>query len=218
MNSSKLNADEIMFQSGLRINNSMNDAQVLDAVSAFGYTTEKLTEGAKLLAEATVLVETQKKEYGEVDAAQAAFETKRADAHRLYMNMLAICQVAFKKNVQAISTLDLTGRRATTISGWLKQTAGFYRALLANAGWKAVLASYGQTEEKLQAQLAAIEEVAVTSETKKKEMGDAQNATKLRDEKLEELADWVNDYEVIAEIALAGSPQLLEKLGIVVKS
>lgn len=218
MNSSKLNADEILFQSGLRINNSLTDAQILNAVTPYGYNEARLTEGSGLLAEATTLVETQKKEYGDVDAAQDVFDRKRKEAHGQYIDILSICKIAFKKDVQAISTLDLTGSRASTISGWLKQTRSFYRALLANEDWKAALAVYGQTEEVLQAQLSVIEEVAVASETKKKEMGDAQNATKQRDDKLEELAEWINDYEVIAKIALAKTPQLLEKLGIVVSS
>ncbi|QIA07852.1 hypothetical protein [Draconibacterium halophilum] len=217
MNTSELTIEEIIYESGLRINNSLSDRKVLNAVSPLGYTETKLTEGAGLLSEATTLVETQKREYGEVDAAQNAYETQRAEAHSKYMDLLAICKIAFKKDVKAISTLDLTGRRASTLSGWLKQTIGFYRAILANDEWKAALATYGQTEEKISAELAEIEAVASASENKKKEMGDAQNATQERDEKLEELAEWVNDYEVIARIALADKPQLLEKLGIVVK-
>lgn len=218
MNASKMNADEILFQSGLRINNSQSDPKVLNAVSPMGYTETKLNTGATLLTDATTLVETQKREYGEVDAAQVTYETERKDAHSNYMDMLAIGKIALKKDVKAISTLDLTGRRASTLSGWLKQTQGFYRAILLNDQWKAALAVYGQTEEKLMAQLAAVDGVATASEIKKKEMGDAQNATQERDEKLEELVDWVSDYEVIARIALAEKPQLLEKLGIVVKS
>lgn len=217
MNASKMNAEEIIYESGLRINNSLSDWKVLNAVSPFGYTEEKLTGGANLLADATTLVETQKREYGEVDAAQAAYETQRAEAHSKYMDVLAISKIALKKDVKAISTLDLSGRRATTLSGWLKQVTGFYRALLANETWKTAVAAFGQTAEKLSAQLAEVEAVATASENKKKEMGDAQNATQQRDEKLEELAEWVNDYEVIARIALAEKPQLLEKLGIVVK-
>jgi hypothetical protein len=217
MNASKMNVDEILFQTGVLINNSLSDPKILNAVSPFGYTETKLNEAATLLADATTLVETQKREYGEVDAAQTAYETQRAAAHSNYMDTLAICKIAFKKDVKAIATLDLSGRRASTLSGWLKQTQGFYRAILANDEWKRALAGFGQSEEKLSAQLAAIDGVATASETKKKEMGDAQNATQERDEKLEELVDWVGDYEVIARIALADNPQLLEKLGIVVK-
>ncbi|WP_346860050.1 hypothetical protein [uncultured Draconibacterium sp.] len=217
MNTSDLTIEEILFQSGLRINNSLSDPKILNAVSPLGYTETKLNEGASLLADATTLVETQKREYGEVDAAQTTYETDRKQAHSNYMNMLALCKVAFKKDVKAISVLDLTGRRATTISGWLKQTSGFYRALLDNEEWKSVLAGFGQTEDTLNAQLAAIEAVAAASEMVKKEKGDAQNATQERDVKIEGLLDWVSDYEVIARIALTDKPQLLEKLGIVVK-
>ncbi len=214
---SDMTIEEILFQSGLRINNSLGDQKILNAVTPLGYGPEKLTEGQSLLNEATVLVETQKREYGEVDAAQQVFDDQRKNAHKVYMAVLAISKIAFKGDVQAISTLDLTGRRASTFSGWLNQTRSFYRAILANEAWKTELAKYGQTEAMLTGELAMIDAVATASENKKKEMGDAQNATQERDEKLEELAEWVTDYEVIARIALADKPQLLEKLGIVVK-
>jgi len=217
MNASQMNVDEILFQSGLRINNSLSDPLILNAVSLMGYNQEKLLEGQNLLDEATTLVETQKREYGEVDAAQQVFDNQRTNAHKVYMAVLAISKIAFKGDVQAISTLDLTGRRASTFSGWLNQTRSFYRAILANEAWKTELAKYGQTEAMLTGELAMIDAVATASENKKKEMGDAQNATQERDEKIEELAEWVTDYEVIARIALADKPQLLEKLGIVVK-
>lgn len=217
MNTSKMTNEQILYEAELRINNSLGDSKVLKAVSAMGYTEVELNKGAGLLFDATTLFETQKKEYGEMDAAQATFETERTVANKTYMNMVRIARVAFKNNVQAVSTLELNGRRARTISGWLKQTLGFYRAILANEEWKAAMAFYGQTEELLSSRLAAIENVAKASEVVKKEKGDAQNATQQRDQKLEELVEWVSDYEVIARIALADKPQLLEKLGIVVK-
>ncbi|HKI89690.1 MAG TPA: hypothetical protein VKA38_11735 [Draconibacterium sp.] len=218
MNISKMTIEEILYEAGLRINNSLNDSKILDAVTPMGYPEVKLNEGAALLDEATTLVESQKKEYGEVDEAQNSFEEERKAAHKSYMDLIRISRVAFKNDVKAMSTLELNGRRARTISGWLKQTLGFYRAILASEEWKTALAVYGQTEEILTAQLTAIEQVAKASEAVKKEVGDAQNATQERDMKLEELADWVSDYEIIARIALADKPQLLEKLGIVVKS
>jgi len=51
-----------------------------------------------------------------------------------------------------------------------------------------------------------------------RETGEAQNARDMRDTKLEELDDWCSKYQAVVELALADSPQLLEKLGIVVKS
>jgi hypothetical protein len=48
--------------------------------------------------------------------------------------------------------------------------------------------------------------------------GQAQEATRLRNEKLDELNDYTTELKAIAELALEGQPQLLEKLGIVVRS
>lgn len=218
MNYSKMSYEEILFQTGLFINNSLSDTKVKNAVAPMGYPEEKLNEGEALHSEATTLYETQKKEYGEVDAAQAQYETMRKNVHSNYMDSLNIARIAFKTDVSAITTLELSGRRASTISGWLKQTQGFYRSILLNERWKTKMAVYGQTEDKLNEELTAVAEVAKAVEAVKKEQGDAQNATYERDIKFEELIEWMSDYEVIARIALADKPQLLEKLGIVVKS
>ncbi len=215
---SRFNFGEILFKAGIMINNSLGDEQVKNAVAGFGYPEEKLNEGATLLSESASLVEVQKKEGAEVSAAQKELENVRKQGHTVYMDMLGIARIVFKRDVQATATLELNGRRATTISGWLKQVLGFYHALLANESWKTGMAVYGQTEEKLTAAMELAENVSAKAELVKKEMGDAQNATQERDLKFEELIDWLTDYEAIARIALADSPQLLEKLGIVVKS
>ena len=209
--------EEYLYQAGLRINNSLSDTKVKEAVVVYGYTEEKLNEGATLLKSAEDMYEQQKKEYGDVDAAQNELAVTKKDAHSVYMVNLKIAKIAFKNDLQAQSTLDLNTRRASTFSGWLKQTLGFYHALLSNEGWKNVMGTFGITVEKLEEGLALVEEVNAKAEQVKKEKGDAENATQLRDEKFEELHDWISDYEEIAKIALADKPQLLEKLGIVVK-
>jgi hypothetical protein len=218
MNLGRLSKDAVLFQAGLRINNSLADDMVKIAVAPFGFTEEKLNQGKALLTEAETLYESQQKEYGDVDGAQNQLVELREQAHKVYMSMLVIARIALKNNVQATTTLELGGERASTISGWLKQTRNFYRALLANSDWKEAMMAYGQAEEDLNHALQAVDAVNLAAEQVKKEMGDAQNATGKRDMKFEELIEWVRDYEKVARIALANQPQLLEKLGIVVKS
>ncbi|WP_289054393.1 hypothetical protein [Carboxylicivirga marina] len=83
--------------------------------------------------------------------------------------------------------------------------------------WLSAYAQFGITQEMLEAGQAEILAVEAQDETIMREKGDAQNATMERDDSFEKLAEWVQDYETIARIALIDKPQLLEKLGIVVK-
>jgi hypothetical protein len=191
---------------------------IKNAVALFGYNGAKLNEGKAILSEAGTLYEAQQREFGEVSGAQDQFRKLREQSNEAYISMLVIARVAFKNSVQAATTLELNGERASNFGGWLKQTRNFYRALLANAEWRAVMNSYGQTGEKITGALQTVDAVNLSAEQVKKAMGDARNATYLRDLKFEELLEWLKDYDNITRIALAGSPQLLEKLGIVVKS
>tara|TARA_R110002050_G_scaffold89774_1_gene188980 strand:- start:37267 stop:37446 length:180 start_codon:yes stop_codon:yes gene_type:complete len=49
---------------------------------------------------------------------------------------------------------------------------------------------------------------------RKKESGEAQQATDDRERAMDEIDEWMSLYYTIAKIALANKPQLLEKLGV----
>lgn len=50
------------------------------------------------------------------------------------------------------------------------------------------------------------------------EKGEAQEATRARNEKLEALDDYCTELKAIARMALEEQPQLMEKLGVLVRS
>lgn len=85
MNFYNLTKEEYLYQAGLRINNSLSDNKVKNVVAGFGYTEEKLNEGVALLKAAEEVYERQKKEYGDVDAAQNDFADAKKEAHTGYM-------------------------------------------------------------------------------------------------------------------------------------
>ena len=74
------------------------------------------------------------------------------------------------------------------------------------------------TAEKLKAQQRDIATLKTLKLNQKKEMGEAQVATKVRDKKIAELDKWAKKYKKVATIVFEDQPQVLEKLGILVRS
>ncbi len=200
------------------INNTLANPQILTAVTAYGYTEAILEAAQALHAEVVELNERQHQEYGEQYAATAAVQAAWDEAAAAYSNAVKIARIAFRGNTTAHAALGLNGRRKESLSGWLEQSRLFYNNLLRNPAFITVMAPYTYTQTKLQTEAALVENVATLSELQDKERGEAQEATKTRDAKLDELDQWLADYKAIAEVALSGSPQQLEQLGWVVPS
>lgn len=218
MNKNELTVAEFIFQCKLRINNSIEDAAIAESVELFGYNATRMAEGKTLLDASEDLCEIFEKEHGEVDAAFTQRNEEKDKAVVLYKKHVAISRIALKNNTGAIKTLQLQGSMPRTLSGRISRIKSFYNNLMANAEWLQGMAGFNISVEELQSGLQLIKNVEQFAHVIMKEKGDAQNATQQRDAKLDELSEWVNDYESIARLALADQPQLLEKLGIVVKS
>ena len=77
---------------------------------------------------------------------------------------------------------------------------------------------YGYSKEKLEQESALVSQVVAKHLEQKKEIGEAQEATEVRDKTLDKLAQWISDFRAVAKVALEENPQQLEKLGILARS
>lgn len=214
----KRSIEDRLLEAQVAINNSLGNPVILDAVTLFGYDEARLQAASTLYDEAMALVAAQKLEYGEQFEATATLQTAWDTADLAYKKALKIARIAFKGNEKARNALRLSGIRKKSLSGWLEETAVFYTNLLATPDFIAAMTPYSYNQAKLEAQSALVDAVATAKAAQDKERGEAQEATKVRDAKLDELDRWLADYKAIAQVALDESPQQLEQLGWVVAS
>ncbi|TAJ11590.1 hypothetical protein DMA11_16165 [Marinilabiliaceae bacterium JC017] len=199
------------------IGNSWSDSAVKAAVAVFSYPEERISEGIQILADAETLTNKYNVEQAEQYEATHELNTKRTACHQCYMGYLKIARTVFSSPL-ATNSLQLNGTRKQALGEWLKQVKAFYENLLANADLMAEGIQYGLTQERMERGLNQTLEVEQLYLAQIKEIGEAQDAREKRDAKLDELQEWTSRYQAVAEVALADSPQLLEKLGILVRS
>lgn len=214
----KRSIDERLLEAQVAIDNSLSNPVILDAVTLFGYGDARLKAARDLYDETMALVAAQKLEYGEQFEATATVQKAWDTADLAYKKTLKISRVVFKDNAKAQAALNLSGSRKLSLSGWIKQATTFYMNLLGAPDLIAAMTPYSYNQAKLEAEAALVQAVVTASAAQDKERGEAQEATQLRDAKLDELDQWLADYKKIAEVALSDSPQQMEQLGWVVAS
>jgi hypothetical protein len=209
----KLTIAERLLAAQVAIENALGDADIRAALSAFGYDEARLRAGKALYEEAVALANRQKAEYGDQYGGTDAVKSAWAEADRAYRVALQVARVAFKGYPKAHAALMLDGERKRSLPGWLEQAAAFYANLLGDADLLARMGNFGYTSAKLEAEHALVQAVAAANLAQEKEKGEAQDATRQRDARLDELDAWMADFKAIAQAAMAENPEWLEKLG-----
>jgi hypothetical protein len=205
--------DQRLLDAQLAIDNSLNNPVILDAVTLFGYDQARLQAARALYDEVQALVAAQKREYGEQYEATAVVQSAWDTADLAYKNALKIARIVFRDSVKAQAALQLGGSRKKSLSGWIGQATTFYTNLLNNPDLLAAMTPYTYDQAKVTAEFALVQAVVNANAAQEKERGEAQEATKVRDAKLDELDQWLSDYKAIASVALTDSPQRLEQIG-----
>ncbi|MBD1867268.1 hypothetical protein H6F95_08140 [Cyanobacteria bacterium FACHB-471] len=215
---SKRSIDILLNSAHVAIANSLTNSQIQAYLKEFGYTPERIQQGKLLYEAALAAHQQQRADYGNQRTATTALQQAWETAKKSYMRYVKVARIAFKDNVGVATRLELEGDRKKTLSGWLAQANQFYTNLLNAPELLTQLREYGITADKLQAGQAEVQAVDAANLSQKTEKGDAQTATQTKEKAIAALQSWMSDFTRIARLALESNRQLLEGLGIVVKS
>ena len=202
----------------LAINNSLADAQIQNLVGAYGYSVEKLNAGKTLYTAAVDAVNRAQAAFGAQQQATAHVKSARKIARDAYQSLAHVARAVMKDNPGQLVTLGLDKPMSNTTAGFLSQALTCFDNALGVSEIQVVLKEYGYTEERLQNERTKITNYDQANQVQEAAKGAAQQAAVLQNAALHELDNWIACYLKIAKVALRQDKQLLEKIGIVVRT
>jgi hypothetical protein len=193
------------------------DPEIFPYLNSMGIDNDHIENGKQLFNNVTELEQNQKKEYQAQDLAYDNYQGAKENCENFYKKTLKIVKMASRADSNLQDRIKIKIARERSIEAWIRQAVEFYNLLLNETSFLENIAKYGLTVEKLTTQK---DDIATLQNIRNEAMsgkGQAQEATSLRDKKIEELDDYCYELKTIVTIALEEHPQLLEKLGIIVK-
>jgi len=198
--------------------NAVNQPEVAATMAEFGYSAEEIEQGTQLLASTSDAYNLNKQEDNETISARAAFDAKKEEIEEMYSLHRKKAKVALRKEPVLLKQLGLTGTLPKAYVKWIETMKALYGGSDLMGQLQSNLSRLKLTPEVLQAGLASITEMENLRTEYLKEVGESQEATKAKDEAFAKVDDWMSEFFSVAKIAMEDKPQLLESLGILVRS
>lgn len=209
---------DVLQRQRILINNSLSDPIISERMAQYGYTAEVIQQGKVILDDAEDLYSQQKKEYGEYHEATTAFNNAREEFHEVYNRDLKFARIALIDKPATLDKIGASGERFYSVSKYIEQAKTFYKSFIDDAELVTAMSKFGYTPEHFQNQYNIVNGFNEMLENSEREQGDAQQATKARNDKMDQLCAWTSIYRKVAFLAFEEDAQYLEKLGIIVRS
>jgi len=202
----------------LALSNAETNPEIAATMALFGYDAVKIAEGKAVLASTHQAYNFNKQEDQESLESRVNFLTLFNQVFAIYKLNRRKAKVVFRKDAVAYSNLLLTGQMPRNYAKRLDLMSLFYERIQANLDIQTQLARLAITPEEIVAALAALVEVQAAHNTYQNEIGESQDATKIKNAAFEAIEDWMNEFYAVSKIAMEDHPQLLESLGVFIRS
>lgn len=215
MNSSEMS---LLDKSSGALTNGTANSTIAALLSEYTYDEVKMAEGTALHADTLAAWKKNKKESDEKSAAYSDYNSKIEALEDRYRLDRKKGKTVFRKEPETLDKLNLSGSVPKAYLKFMETCETFYTKVNADPAILAKLARMKITNETVLEGLADIEAVKAARHAYQNEKGESEEATREKDAAFEKLDEWMDDFYATAKIALMDHPQLLESLGIRVKS
>ena len=208
----------ILERDRMSLDNAENQSEIAENLSEVGYGPDELVQGKDYLNAAWVAYDNCRVESDETNAAYAAFSQQKMGLDSKYTLMRKKAKVVFRKEPLVLEALAVSVEKPRIHVRWIDGIRIFCKYLLQDEEALLKMGRLKVTKEDIVALLAECDRLDELRSVYLKEKGESQHATKVKDDAMLRLDDWMRDFYAVAKIAMEDKPQLLESLGLYVKS
>ena len=198
--------------------NALNHPIITPTLAEFGYDEVKLSEGKQIFFVARNAYDFKITEDDETKEAKYGLDTKLEELFSIYYPHRKKAKVIFKNDPVILHLLGINGCIPTDYLSRMEIIKKFYTEILNDETLQQRFAAIKITLEDLTKANNVAAEVVSNRFEYVREKGESQDATKNKLAALKIIDDWMDDFYEIAEIAFEDNPQLLEVLGVYVRS
>lgn len=209
---------KVLERTRVALTNAETHEEIKPALADYGMDDAKVTEGKALYASTLSIWELNKQEKGETKIASESYKDLYDAFESLFKRHRNQTQIFFKKKPEILIALGVQGSFPTKYNELFDKAKQFYIGIEGNASIQTEMAKIKITAEVVTECLTKHAALLAERANYDKEFGGSQDATKSKNAAMLELQEWMEDFDAIAKIALYDKPQLLEVLGIFVRS
>ena len=199
----------------MAIENAMSHKLIQKRLAACSYDRKKMLQGKVLSEEAHMLQSLQEDMYVQQYQQTDAFREQMAEIDERHRKHRLFARLALGDRRSAMKQLKMSGKQKADIMSRLDNLKTFY--LLIEI-YTDQMDNFRIAPEELAQTKAMVDAAYSLYQDRIHRRGDAQHATQQRDKKRRELRQWMTQFKKAARLALNDEPQLMEVLGVPVRS
>lgn len=200
------------------LTNTSSDIEIQAAVAAYGYNETTLAVGWNYYNDADAAVSANVAAAGAQAQATSDVVNAGKTAFAAYQGLSTVAKAVLQGDKGSLAKLGLDRPMPRAIAPFLAGAYILFDNAAADAEIKAKLATRGYDDTKLGEERAKIKAYDDADDVQEAAKGANQQATSVANAAMKRLNDWISQYLKIARVALSGKKNLLEKLGITVRT
>lgn len=205
-------------RSRIALTNAGTHADIESALASYGMDAARLAEGLAIYTNALEVWERNKAEDAESEIASRSYKASYNQLQALFKRHRDQVLIYFRKQADILSSLGVNGRFPIKYNDFFVKVKQFYSTIQKNATLQTEMDKIKITSAVVADCLSQLDRLLADRANYDKELGESQDVTKSKNAALLTLKEWMDDFDAIAKVALYDQPQLLEVLGIFVRS